>query len=314
VTFLLAVALWVTGSFSNDAGTRAFRLYVPSGYVAGEKRPLLVFIHGCTETAEEFAGLSRIADLAERERVLVLMPAQSTSANSSRCWNWFMPENQKRGSGEPSIIRGMIDWTRERYSVDMSRVYVAGVSSGGFMTSVMLSCYADVFAAGMVASGGMYKAAGDVYSGAYAALYGSLENPNETGTDAWKCSGSLHPRPVPVLVFHGNLDPYVARVNADLTISQFAQLNDLADDGIDNGSITNTPLSTTTTPFGQLTCTRKTYLFGEQRVVNGMGHSWSGGDPSFAYADTRGFDETAIMWEFLSQYSRAIPRRRVVEK
>ena len=299
---LLAIGLWITGSVTNAYGTRAFQLYVPSGYVASEKRPLLVFIHGCTETPSEFAGLTRIAKLADEQRILVLMPAQSALANSSLCWNWFLPVNQRRGQGEPSLIRGMIDWTRERYHVDDTRVYVAGVSSGGYMTSVMLACYSDVFAAGMVASGGMYAAADDVIAGAYAALYGSSKNPNVTGAAAWRCSGSIHPRAVPVLVFHGSEDPYVAPVNAAQTMAQFAQLNDLGDDGIDNDSITNTPL-----PNGQ-------YSFGALHVVDGMGHAWSGGDPQFPYADTSGPDETAIMWSFLQQYVRVPVRRRATMK
>jgi poly(hydroxyalkanoate) depolymerase family esterase len=307
--FLLAIGLWVTGSFTNAAGTRAFQLYVPAGYVAGERRPMIVAIHGCTETAAEFAGLTRIAKLADEERLLILMPSQSAFANSSLCWNWFLPVNQKRGQGEPSIIKGMIDWTRERYSVDDARVYVIGVSSGAYMTSVMLACYSDVFAAGMVASGGMYAGADDVYSGAYAALYGSAKDPNATGVDAYRCSGSVHPRAVPVLVFHGSSDPYVNAFNATQTLAQFAQLNDLGDDGIDNDSITDAPVASAR----GINFAWQRYAFGESYFVN-MGHAWAGGDPQFPYADTRGPDETAIMWSFLRQYARVTVRRRPAMK
>ena len=111
--FLMAIAIaagsWVSDSFTNAAGTRAFQLYVPAGYTKAEKRPLLVAIHGCTESPGEFAGLTRIAKLADQKRILVLLPGQSAAANPSLCWNWFLPENQKRGEGEPSIIKGMID-------------------------------------------------------------------------------------------------------------------------------------------------------------------------------------------------------------
>ena len=299
----------MTGSYTNAAGTRAYQLYVPAGYVATERRPLLVFIHGCTETPAEFAGLTRITKLADEQRVLVLMPAQSALANSSLCWNWFLPANQKRDSGEPSIIKGMIDWTRAHYSVDDTRIYVAGVSSGGYMTNVMLSCYSDVFAAGMIASGGMYEGADDVYSGAYAALYGSSRDPNATGTDAYRCSGSVHPRAVPVLVFHGASDPYVAPVNATQTLAQFAQLNDLADDGIDNDSVTTDPIAAARgINFSWLR-----YTFGESYFVN-MGHAWAGGDPQYAYAGPSAPDETAIMWEFLQRNVRAPIRRRPTMK
>src|SRR5947207_1638014 len=194
-TFLLALLVatpaaagsWLSESHTNAAGTRVFQLYVPGGYSKAEKRPLLVAIHGCTESPGEFGGLSRIAQLAEKERILVLLPGQSAAANPSLCWNWFVPENQKRGQGEPSIIKGMIDWVEARYSVDRDRVYVAGVSSGGYMTSILLSCYADVFAAGMVASGGMYEAAGDLKGAIPAALHGSDRDPKASGNDAYRC-------------------------------------------------------------------------------------------------------------------------------
>jgi len=300
---LLAASLWVNGNYTNAAGTRAYKLYVPAGYTQGERRPLLVAIHGCTETPDDFAGLAHLAKLADEQRLLVLMPAQSITANASLCWNWFLPVNQKRGQGEPSIIKGMIDWTREHYSVDDSRIYVAGVSSGGFMTSVMLSCYAETFAAGMVASGGMYEAADDVYSGAYAAIYGSAKDPNVTGADADRCSN--HAKPAPVLVFHGALDPYVKSVNADLVIAAFAQMNDLADDGKDNDSMTAKATSVTNTNGYAL----KVFPFGAEYMMSGMGHAWSGGDQNFVYAYPQGVDETAIMWSFLSQYTRE-PRRR----
>ncbi len=301
---LAAAALWVTGSFTNAAGTRDYKLYVPAGYVAGERRPLLVAIHGCTETPDDFAGLARLAKLADEQKLLVLMPAQSPAANASRCWNWFLPVNQKRGDGEPSIIKGMIDWTREHYSVDDARIYVAGVSSGGFMTSVMLSCYAETFAAGMVASGGMYEAADDLYGGAYAALYGSTKDPNVTGADADRCSHRA--KPAPLLVFHGALDPYVKAINADLVIAQFAQMNDLADDGTDNDSITAKPLSVTSANGYTL----KSFAFGAEYMMTAMGHAWSGGDPNFTYAYPQGVDETAIMWTFFAQYTREARRRR----
>src|SRR5438128_1733494 len=95
-----ATGSWLSDSYTNAAGTRGFQLYVPAGYTKGEKRPLLVHIHGCTETPGEFAGLTRIAQLAEKERLLVLLPGQSAAANPSLCWNWFLPQNQKRGEGE----------------------------------------------------------------------------------------------------------------------------------------------------------------------------------------------------------------------
>lgn len=301
---LLAAGSWVSDSYTNDAGTRAFQLYVPAGYVKSEKRPLLVHIHGCTESPAEFAGLTRIAKLADEERVLVLMPGQNAAANPSLCWNWFVPENQKRGRGEPAIIRGMIDWVAARYNVDRDRIYVSGVSSGGYMTSILLSCYADVFAAGVVASGGMYEAAVDLQTAIPTALQGSARDPNVSGTDAYQCSGAVHPRLVPVMVFHGSVDPYVNVRNAQQVVDAFVQMNDLGDDGKDNDSIvrlsseTGDAYTVTDYGFGKTTLIRY-YLLPK------LGHAWSGGDAKYPYAEPNGPDETALMWSFLEKWTRA---------
>lgn len=300
---------WISDSATNRAGTRAFRLYVPDG-IGDEKRPLLVAIHGCTQTAADFAGLARIAKLADANRILALLPSQTSAANASLCWNWFLPANQARGDGEASIIIAMIDAVKARYKIDATRVYVAGVSSGGYTTSILLSCYSDVFAAGMVASGGMYEAAGDVFSAALAALYGSPVDPKAAGDDAYRCSGSARGRTIPILVFHGSDDAVVNLRSGEQVVRQFVQMNDWADDGLANDSVVFEPASIVTDSSANLSYTRRTYNVSgspliQYLVVNGMAHAWSGGDPAFQYAETKGPDETQLMWSFLQQYQRS---------
>jgi poly(hydroxyalkanoate) depolymerase family esterase len=313
-------AAWIHGSATNAYGTREFNLYVPAGYAAGKEIPLVVALHGCTQTAEDFAGLARLPELADRHGVLVLMPIQNPFVNPTRCWNWPVVVNQHRDQGEPSLIRQMIGWVIARYSVNRRRIYIAGVSSGGFMTSVMLSCYADVFAAGMVASGGMYAATTDPFYGSYVGPYGSNRDPDAAGREAWQCSGSLSPRIVPVLVFQGSDDAIVIPRNAEQTIQQFAQMNDLGDDGADNNSIVNVPARTTSSrAAGGLTYTWSDFEAGgttimQLYVVGGMGHAWSGGDPAFAYAEPSGPDETEIMWSFFAKHALGADRRRAVRK
>lgn len=303
---------WVKNSVTNAGGTRAFELYVPEGIQKNETRPLLVAIHGCTQAAADFAGLARTARLADQARILVLHPSQTPLANPSLCWNWFLEANQKR-EGEPSLIVAMVDWVRKRYRVDEKRIYVMGVSSGGYMTSILLSCYADVFAAGAVACGGMYEGARDVIEAVHTAGHGSAMDPDAAGADAFRCSGSVHPRAVPTLVFDGSEDPYVVAANGKQVVAQFVQVNDLGDDGSDNDSIGIEPSSTgTAVSAGGLPYTWSFYGGGLVRhyVVNGMGHAWSGGDPAFAYADPRGPDETAIIWSFLREYRRESARSK----
>jgi poly(hydroxyalkanoate) depolymerase family esterase len=296
----------VKETVTTEAGSRPFELYVPSGS-KNVKRPLLVAIHGCTQTASDFAALARTAKLADARDILVLHPEQLPAANPSRCWNWFGPENQKRGAGEPSIIVAMVDWVKARYDVDATRVYIMGISSGGYLTSNILSCYADVFAAGAVACGGMYKGANDVVTALHTAGHGSLVDPNTTAADAYACSGSVHPRAIPLLVFDGTEDPYVVNANGKQVVAQFLQLNDLGDDGKDNDSIAAEPATTkTAVSSAGLTYTSTSYAGGlvQHYVVKGMGHAWSGADAKLTYSEPRGPDETEIIWTFLEKYRR----------
>ena len=301
--FLLASASWA-GTFSQESYSgRTYWLYVPAGYQAGTPVPLVMMLHGCTQTGDGFATSTGMNAIADQESFLVVYPQQTSSANSSRCWNWFETAHQSRGFGEPALLAGTVADLASSVSVDSDQVFVAGFSAGAAMSVILGATYPDVFAAIGVHSGLEYKAATSSNS-AFTAMFSGGPPADPQGTAAYNAMGS-NARVVPVMVFHGTSDFTVTTVNGDLVLSQWAQTNDLASDGTDNDDIDDDEelLEGAQVPGGR-TYTRTVYEDSagigimEKYLVDGMGHDWSGGVLGGTYTDPDGPDASQIFVDF----------------
>lgn len=307
-----AAGEWTAGVYGNFWGAREYQAWIPSGYQSGTPLPLVLVLHGCLTEPNSMAAASRFNELADRENFIVVYPRQNVTANPQRCWNFMLSFNQQRGTGEPSILAGIVAQVKRRYSVDASRVYVTGISAGGGMTAILAACYSDVFAAGAIHAGGMYKGGVGLVSTAEGMLLGSPYDPEVRGREAWQCSGSPR-RLIPMLVLHGTHDLVVNPVNGEQAVRQFLQTNDLGDDGIDNDTARywadSVTRHTAPVPNGR-SYTVSTYRNKAGTVVSqfysieGMNHAWSGGPALLPFSDERGPDATGISWAFFRNYRR----------
>ena len=203
-----AVGQFLLRSYRSTMGSRAYRLYVPSQY-CGEPVPIVVMLHGCKQNAEDFAAGTRMNAHAEELTWIAVYPEQPAAANGSRCWNWFRPEDQHRGRGEPALIAGITRQVMNSFAVDPSRVYVAGLSAGGAAAAIMGSAYTDIYAAVGIHSGLATGAANDVTS-AFSAM--------RSGSRGRQVTGGIPL--VPTIIFHGDRDKTVNPQNAELIVEQ----------------------------------------------------------------------------------------------
>jgi poly(hydroxyalkanoate) depolymerase family esterase len=278
---------FIAATYSNPAGSRAYKLYIPSRH-QGRALPLVVMLHGCTQSPDDFAAGTRMNVIAEEQACFVVYPAQPSDANPAKCWNWFRPTDQRRGQGEPSLVAGITRQVMRDYSVDPQRVFIAGLSAGAAAAVVMGATYPDLYAAIGVHSGLSCGAANDLPSALVAMRQGG--------------SGDILAVPgdgpaVPTIVFHGDRDTTVHPRNGDHVIAQSMRTTS-AHKQVHRGRV----------PGGHA-YTRTVHSDASGRAIfehwdiHGAGHAWSGGSPAGSYTDPRGPDAAREMMRFFLEHS-----------
>ncbi|MBW3571366.1 MAG: PHB depolymerase family esterase [Gemmatimonadetes bacterium] len=281
---------WAT--YAGSAGTRRYRLFVPTGYDAARPAPLVVMLHGCTQDPDDFARGTRFNALADSARVIVAYPEQTAQLHPQKCWTWYEPAHQHAGAGEPAIIAGITREVMARYTVDPARVYVGGVSAGGIMAVNTAASHPDLYAAVGVHSGTAYGAATSL-PGALAAMRSGPADPEalvESARGVLRAAGRDW---LPIIVFHGAADEVVNPENGRQLAAQWARAGGAKD------------FVRSETEVGGLTVVRD--VFGpaaELWMVEGLGHAWSGGSPQGTYTDARGPDASREMLRFFLSHPR----------
>ena len=265
----------------TEAG-RTYRLFVPSAPPTG----LVVALHGCWQTAEDFAAGTRLNEAGERRTLAVVYPIQTARDNPNRCWNWFLPEHQSRTKGELSEILAIAGAVRREHNIPADRVVAVGFSAGAFMT-VNLACVAPDAVVGIgVASGGPYRCGTGVVGG----LQCMRGHAVDADASAAACRPGLNGRRPPrASLWHGEQDSVVDPRNLDALAAMFGALSGASPKRSERHDA----------------ATRTVWIDGQGReveetwLVEGMAHAWSGGTARATHTYPRGPDATDAMLTFL---------------
>lgn len=214
----------MTGFGSNPGALRA-RLYLPENLP--KQAALVVVLHGCTQTAAGYDHGSGWTELAADQGFAVLFPEQQRANNANLCFNWFVPGDISRDSGEALSIRQMIEAAVVTHGLDRKRIFVTGLSAGGAMAAVMLATYPDVFAGGAIIAGLAYGSASTIPE-AFDRMRGH-GGPSRSDLQRLLRAASLHKGPWPrISVWQGSADTTVVPSNADAVLAQWQGVHGLA--------------------------------------------------------------------------------------
>jgi len=279
---------------SSEAGTRRYKLFVPSSADARHPAPLVVMLHGCTQDPDDFARGTRFNDLAAAAGVIVAWPEQTGEHQPQKCWSWYDPAHQASGRGEPALVAGITREVMAAHPVDPRRVYVVGVSAGAAMAVNTAAAYPELFAAVASHSGIPYRAAADVPH-AVAVMHGGSPDP---AILAYALQDALGGRRLPLIAVHGTADAVVIPTNSRQLAGQWAGVLGLSASPAERS--TEGGLAVERTRWKAVDGSTAVELV----IVDGLGHAWSGGSPQGTFTDARGPDASRLILDFLLAHHR----------
>lgn len=293
------------GLLAPKQGNLAYRLYLPAGVTETERLPLLVMLHGCNQTAVEFAEGTRMNVEAEERYCAVLYPEQSRRANSLRCWNWFEPESLS-GQGEAALIMHTVLHVIEGYPIDAARVYMVGLSAGGAMAAILCATYGHLFAACAIHSGVIPYVATTSLQAMQVMQHGASA-PLEQIILKMASQRGPGSRLVPTLIIHGTDDQRVDPINAQQMLEQTRLLAAYVQPSGDAPTLRDEQwIEGEGRRYRQLDLVLGSKVLLRSILIDGLGHAWSGGDPRHNFFDATGPDASRLILEFL--LPRRLPR------
>ena len=280
-------------------------LYLPaSASDSTTPLPLVVMLHGCNQNVDDFVRGTRMNQLAEKQGFAVLYPQQSYSSHMKRCWNWYNRDTQA-GGGDAKRIAAIINIVTDRYPIDTTRIYIAGLSAGATMASIVALNYPHLITALGVHSGTVFGV-GHSIIGAYGVMQrGALKS----ATDIIDTISQKYPSfpTMPVMLIHGLEDNVVRPINALELTQQFKALNKLTEE-------TKVVVTTKTASAANSRNPHKPYTIHEYYQadkclikvceISTLGHAWSGGDCTLRYNACEGPDATQLLWDFFKKQRR----------
>lgn len=257
---------------------------------ASTSRPLVLWLHGCTQTAQEFLDLSQLQKVTESAQPVIYAPEQSRLTSPLKCWNWYLPSTQKRAEFLESMvspIRSMI----AQGLVDPNRVYVGGFSAGGVLAAHLAYCYPDVFSGVLIHSGAPYKALKTLYT---------PNGKEKLGEYAFKCArlNRAENKLKNVVIFHGTKDHIAPFGQGYNSVKQAYDYFDVLDDQSKNAS---TYLSSTERADGF-----DVYLKNDIQIhyfaIQGMRHAWSGSAPGMRFSSPDTLSATQTFFDLTNHF------------